>query len=75
MLPAWTRKSLVFKNVCSICIKGVGAKGELKNIEPHIPSIHVGETSRIVLERAKEHWTATKGSNKEMEKGATKLST
>ena len=40
--------------MCSICIKGVGAKGKLKNVEPHIPPTYVDETSRTVLERAKE---------------------
>ena len=53
--------------MCSICNEGAGAKEELRNVGPLIPSIYVGETSRTIHERAKEHWGATKGSTKEME--------
>ena len=67
VLPPCTRKSLVYENVCSICNEGAGAKEELRNVDPLIPSIYVGETSRTIHERAKEHWGATKGSTKEME--------
>ena len=61
MLPPCTRKSLVYENVCSICNEGAGAKKELTNINPEIASIYVGETSRTVQERAKEHWADTRG--------------
>ena len=67
MLPPCTRKSLVYENVCSLCNKGAGAKGELKDVDPLIPSIYVGETSRTIQERAREHWAATKGSKKDLE--------
>ena len=67
MLPPCTRKSLVYENVCSICNKGAKDKGELKDVDPLIPSVYVGETSRTVQERAREHWAATRGSSKEVE--------
>ena len=64
MLPPCTRKSLVYENVCSTCNPGAGAKGELEGVDPNIPSIYVGETSRTIQERAKEHWSAARESKK-----------
>ena len=65
MLPPCTRKNLVYENVCSQCNPGAGSKRELEGVDPNIPSIYVGETSRTVQERAKEHWRAALGSKKE----------
>ena len=65
MFPPSTRKFLVYKNVCSTCIPGAGAKGEVESVDPNIPSIYVGETARTVQERAREHWRAAQGSKKE----------
>ena len=67
IIPPCTRKSLVYENVCSTCNPGARAKGELVDVDPTIPSIYVGETSRTVQERAIEHWRAAKGSRKEKE--------
>ena len=67
MLPLCTRKSLVYENVCSLCNNGAGAKRELKDVDPLIPSIYVGKTARTIQERAREHWAATKGSKKDVE--------
>ena len=67
VIPPCTRKSLVYENVCSTCNPGARAKGELEDVDPNIPSIYVGETSRTVQERAMEHWRAAKGSKKEKE--------
>ena len=35
---------------------------KIENVDPTIPSIYVGETSRTVKERAAEHWRAASGS-------------
>ena len=67
MLPPCTRKSLVYENVCALCNKGAGAKGELTQINTNIPSIYVGETSRTIKERAGEHWAAAQGSKQQKE--------
>ena len=63
VLPPCTRKSLVYENVCRLCNPGATSKGELEGVNPTIPSIYVGETSRTVQERAVEHWSAARGSN------------
>ena len=64
VLPPCTRKSLVYENVCSTCNPGAGAKRELEGVDPNIPSIYVGETSRTIQERAKEHWSAARDGKK-----------
>ena len=65
MLPPCTRKNFVYENFCSQCNPGAGSKGELEGADPNVPSIYVGETSRTVQERAREHWRAANGSKKE----------
>ena len=55
MIAPCTRKSLVYENVCGACNEGAGAKGEIKIAIPDIPSVYVGETSRTIKERSKEH--------------------
>ena len=70
MLPPCTRKSLVYENVCAICNSGAGAKEELKDVNPNIPSIYVGGTSRTIQERAMEHWASAKGSSNKSKEGS-----
>ena len=64
MIAPCTRKSLVYENVCLTCNKGARGKEEVKDVDPDIPSIYVGETSRTIKERSKEHWAASKGNAK-----------
>ena len=33
-----------------------GNKGELKEVKDDIPTLYVGETSRSIFERSREHW-------------------
>ena len=54
----------MYENVCQVCNPGAGAEGELKEVRSDIPTIYVGESSRSIYERSKEHWAAVK-SNKE----------
>ena len=70
MIPPCTRKSLVYENVCTLCNPGAAAKGELEGVDPIIPSIYVGETSRTVQERALEHWSAARGSSNQKKEGS-----
>ena len=62
MIIPCTRKSLVYENICGDCNKGAKGKDEVVGSNPDVPSIYVGETSRTIFERAKEHWGAALGS-------------
>ena len=62
-----TRKSMVNENICGECNKGASGKDEVKMEDPDIPSIYVGESSRTIRERAKEHWGALRGNQKAKE--------
>ena len=67
-LAPCTRKSLVYENICSECNPGAGGKEEIKGGGDHgRPSIYVGETSRSIQERGREHWAAATGSAKAKE--------
>ena len=63
-----TRKPVVYENICGECNPGAGGKEEIKGGgNPEKPSIYVGETSRSIQERGREHWSAATGSNKARE--------
>ena len=49
----------MYENICTKCNPGV-LEGEEKKLTPpeHPPSIYIGETSRSLYERGKEHWRA-----------------
>ena len=55
-LPNCKKASLVYENVCLRCNPGAGNKGELKEVKDDIPTLYVGETSRSIFERSREHW-------------------
>ena len=67
MICPCIRKSAVYENVCAEYNEGAWGKGELKNVNPDIPSIYVGKTSRSIKERAGEHWKAALGSKQAQE--------
>ena len=48
----------MYENVCAACNPGAGKKGELEQVKNDTPTLYVGETSRTVYERSKEHWGA-----------------
>ena len=48
--------SVVYENVCLKCNPGAKEPRELRNIKTDIPSLYVGETSRSIQERSREHW-------------------
>ena len=56
---------MVYENVCVNCNPGAGKKGELEQVKNDTPTLYVGEMSRTVYERSKEHWAGwrTKSSN------------
>ena len=50
---------MLYENVCTRCVPGATSKEQLKEEELSAgehPVIYVGEISRSILERAKEHW-------------------
>ena len=66
---------MVYENICNICNERASGKEEIiGGSNPDIPSIYVGESSRTIFERAKEHWEAAEGSAK-AKAGAIWLST
>ena len=60
----YTRKSLVYENLCAVCTKGARGKEEIVRSNPDVPSIYVVETSHTIFERANEHWGAAKVDDK-----------
>ena len=59
-VPACTRTSIVYENVCIECNPGATSKGEIKEVKSGAPSLYVGETSMSIEERAQEHWGAAR---------------
>ena len=54
-LPPCSKRGVLYENICLKCNPGVG---EGKQLSPPLnpPSIYIGETSRSLYERGKEHW-------------------
>ena len=65
MLPNCTKSSLVYENVCGACNPGASEDKELRTVKDDVPTIYVGETSRSIYERSKEHWGAWGSRNKD----------
>ena len=57
-MPTCTKRNLVYENICLSCNPEAANKGPLPmdRINTDIPSVYIGETSRSVYERAREHW-------------------
>ena len=53
-----TRRSITYKNICLRCHPGGGMKKEKMDSQVLVPSIYIGETSRSLFERGREHWKA-----------------
>ena len=53
-----TKTSLVYENICLVCNPKAANKGDLERQETDQPSLYVGESSRSLQERTKEHWGA-----------------
>ena len=63
--PDCFKRNLVYENICTQCNPSALSKGELKTINPEVPSVYVGETSRSIQERAKEHWDSFRSMDKD----------
>ena len=63
-LPPCTRVNLLYENICTRCNPGATRKGELMETRNDIPTVYVGESSRSIYERSREHWEgARKGAS------------
>ena len=51
-----SKKSLVYENTCAVCNTMASSKEGVKETDPEIPSLYVGESSRMIQERGQEHW-------------------
>ena len=57
MLPNCTKSSVLYENVCGLCNPKAGEDKELTGVRLDIPTLYVGESSRTIYERSKEHWS------------------
>ena len=64
-LPDCTRRGVVYESICTECNPGAMKKGELGEMRQGAPSLYVGESSRSIQERAKEHWGAARRGDKD----------
>ena len=58
IIPNCTQKSVLYDNICNICIPGAKCKEQigLEEQRTECPAIYIEETSRSIEERSKEHW-------------------
>ena len=52
-LPVCTRRNVLYENVCVTCNPEAGGKGPIKEVKER--SLYVGESSRSLYERSREH--------------------
>ena len=57
VIPDCTVPSIIYENFSAKCNPGAGAKNDIKEASREPPSVYVGETSRSIKERSKEHWS------------------
>ena len=55
VIPNCTQQSVLYENICNICIPGTMGKGQKRLVVQSI------ETSRSIAERSKDHWAEYKG--------------
>ena len=64
-IPACTRTSVLYENICRVCNPKAGSKKDLQTINTEVPSVYVGESSRSIQERLLEHWRDWRQESKE----------
>ena len=59
-IPDCTRKSVLYKNFCATCVPAAMGRGPVKDedVKTKEPAVYVGETSRSIAERSREHWSS-----------------
>ena len=66
-LPDCSKRSVLYENACLECIPTAGKKGgpREQDVNPEVPALYVGESSRSVMERSKEHWAGYVGAKED----------
>ena len=59
-LPDCTRQSILYENICTSCVPGATGRRPVEDIPGDKAVLYVGETSRSILERSREHWDGYK---------------
>ena len=54
----------MYENICIECNPGATEKGELMEVRDDTPTLYVGETSRSIYERGREHYDGAKTGSK-----------
>ena len=77
MVPDCTKQSIMCENVSYKCVPKAKEDRELKeeDLRGDHPVIYVGETSRSIVERSREHWSSYKGGRRITWSGNKSLST
>ena len=62
-LPDCSKRSVLYENACVDCIPTAGRKGgpREQDVNADVPALYVGESSRSVMERSREHWAGYRG--------------
>ena len=60
-----TKNSVVYENICASCNPEAGGKKELEQVVTNFPTTYIGETSRSIMERTREHWRSYRSKNKD----------
>ena len=50
------RAWVLYENICGVCNPGAEKKGNLEDVKTDVPTLYVGEISRTIYERSREHW-------------------
>ena len=66
-LPDCSKRSVLYENACLECIPTAGKKGgpREQDIDTEVPALYVGESSRSIMERSKEHWAGYVGAKED----------
>ena len=61
--PNCKKRNLVYESTCLVCKPEAGRRGPIKEVDKDVPSHYVGETTRSLYERSREHWEAYRSGN------------
>ena len=67
VIPDCTKQSVLYENVCAVCIPKASRKEQIREQDLDVgrPALYVGESSRSIAERGKEHWASYRGSKED----------
>ena len=62
-LPQCTKTNMVYENICVDCNPAATSKGAVEEVRTEVPTVYIGESSRSLYERSKEHWEGARKRN------------